>query len=569
MTNKRWIPNLVDQSAAEKLQSETQLPLHLAKILVRRGVTEAPAVEKFLNPQLRHLPNPEHLKDLSKAAERLADAISKQEKVALYGDYDVDGVTSTSLLSSFLSSMGLETRFYIPKRLTEGYGLNSDAIDLLAKEGTELLITLDCGITASKEIARANDQGIQSIVVDHHRCPPALPEAYATLNPQQEDCEYPDKGLAAVGVCFNLVIGIRKVLRERGFFADRPEPDVRDYLDLVALGTIADMVPLKGVNRTLAWHGLLQLKRTKRLGLRALMEVSKVRYGKCGSSDVGFRLGPRINAAGRLDDASVGVQLLLAQEMSESRRHAETLDLANRQRQDIEAKVFAMSCKQIEAMETLPEALVLYNEFWHPGVVGIVATKIVERYDRPTIIIGEGGRGSGRTSKGLHLYDAINGVSDMLMKFGGHRAAAGLTIASDKIDLFRTRFNEEVRQRKNPAEDDAVLQYDEELDPQFFNHEFVKELERLQPFGNGNPQPLFVTNSLKVKSSRIVGKDHLKLRLDPGGVQAIAFKRGELFDEMPPGSDIEMAYHLEWSEFAGNEYVELRARDLRTLTPKA
>ena len=563
MTNKRWIPNEVDEAAAAQLQAETQLPARLAKLLVSRGLTEPEGVEAFLNPQLRHLPNPAQLKDLDKAAARLADAILNQEQVALYGDYDVDGVTSTSLLSSFLSSMGLPTRFYIPKRLTEGYGLNSDAIDLLAQEGTELLITLDCGITASKEIARANEKGIESIVVDHHRCPPALPEAYATLNPQQEDCEYPDKGLAAVGVCFNLVVGVRKVLRERGYFSERSEPDVREYLDLVALGTIADMVPLKGVNRTLAWHGLIQLKRTRRLGLRALMEVSKVRYGKCSSSDVGFRLGPRINAAGRLSDASVGVQLLLAENMDEARAHAETLDLANRQRQDIEAKVFAMSCKQIEAMETLPDALVLYNEIWHPGVVGIVATKIVERYDRPTIIIGEGGRGSGRTAKGLHLYDAINAASDLLMKFGGHRAAAGLTIETNKLETFRKRFTQEVEARKDAAQDETLLQYDEELDPSFFTHDFVKALERLQPFGNGNPQPLFVTTGLKVKSSRIVGKDHLKLRLDPGGVQAIAFKRAELFDEMPPGSEIEMAYHLEWSEFAGMEYVELRARDLR------
>jgi single-stranded-DNA-specific exonuclease len=565
MTNKRWILNTVDETAAVRLQSETNLPLHLAKILVQRGITDAASAESFLHPQLRNLPNPEKLKDLSKAAKRVADAIINSERVALYGDYDVDGVTSTSLLSSFLSTVGLETRFYIPKRLTEGYGLNADAIDLLASEGTQLLITLDCGITASKEIARANEKGIESIVVDHHRCPAALPEAFATLNPQQEDCSYPDKGLAAVGVCFNLVVGIRKELRERGFFSDRAEPDVRIYLDLVALGTIADMVPLQGVNRTLAWHGLLQMKTTKRLGLRALMEVSKVRFGKCGSSDVGFRLGPRINAAGRLDDASIGVQLLLSEDMKNARRHAATLDLANRQRQDIEAKVFAMSCKQIEAMSELPEALVLYNEIWHPGVVGIVATKIVERYDRPTIIIGEGGRGSGRTARGLHLYDAIDAVSDMLMKFGGHRAAAGLTIASAKIKDFRRGFIAQVASMQDKADEEPALHYDEALDPSHFNHSFVQALEQLQPFGNGNPQPLFVTSKLKVKSSRIVGKDHLKLRLDPGGVQAIAFKRGELYDQMPPGSAIEMAYHLECSEFSGVEYIELRARDLRPL----
>ena len=565
MTQKRWVQSELDEAAARKLQSENNLPIHVARILVRRGIADQADVSAFLQPKLRDLPDPAAMKDLIKASERVADAIEAQECVALYGDYDVDGVTSTTLLSSFLHSMGLKTRFYIPKRLTEGYGLNSGAIDLLAAEGTELLITLDCGITASAEIGRANEKGIDCIVVDHHRCPPQLPEAFATLNPQQSDCGYADKGLAAVGVCFNLVVGVRKVLRSRGFFEDKKEPDVREYLDLVALGTIADMVPLQGVNRTFAWHGLAALQRTQRVGLRALMEVSKVRFGQCSSSDVGFRLGPRINAAGRLDDASIGVQLLLCEDIGQARGHAATLDLANRHRQDIEAKVLAGAIKQVEAMDIIPEALVLYDERWHPGVVGIVATKIVEQFERPTIIIGEGGRGSGRTRNGLHLYDAINHASGHLMKFGGHRAAAGLSLSSDKIDAFRADFISEVARVQAGEVSEAVLYYDSELDSSCFTHEFVAELDLLQPFGNGNPQPVFVSSNLTVKSARIVGKDHLKLRLDPGGVQAIAFKRAELFDELPPGAGLEMAYYLENSEFSGVEYVQLRAKDLRPL----
>ena len=566
MILKRWIPLEHNEPAAKQLQAETGLPLFITKLLVQRGIESASDVDDFFHPQLRQLPDPNHMKDLDIAAKRLADAVQNQESVALYGDYDVDGVTSTSLLSSFLEAVGLATRFYIPKRLTEGYGLNSDAVDTLAKEGVRLLITLDCGITATKEIERANEHGIETIVVDHHRCPPALPDAFATLNPQQEDCHYPDKGLAAVGVCFNLVVGVRKELRDRGYFEHRPQPDVREYLDLVALGTIADMVPLMHVNRTLAWHGLQQLNRTRRVGLRALMEVSKTRYGRCSSSDVGFRLGPRINAAGRLDNASIGVQLLLSKEMSTARKHAETLDLANRRRQDIEAAVFRDCCKQIDLMDELPAALVLYDQTWHPGVVGIVATKIVERYDRPTIIIGEGGRGSGRTAQGLHLYDAMNSVREKLMKFGGHRAAAGLTIAPQNIDDFRRDFCRFIEANHAEGATESLLEFDETLTPEQCSDDLIQMLEKLQPYGNGNPQPLFVSSQMEIASARIVGKDHLKLRLNPGGLSAIAFKRGDLYDDVPPGQKIEIAFYLEKSEFNGNEYIELRARDLRPVS---
>lgn len=568
---KRWVRAEVDETTAAALQRDARLDPRTARLLVARGVTSAEQAEAFLHPRLGELPDPSTLADLDKAAERIADALAAGDRIALYGDYDVDGVTSTALLASFLRSEGADPRLYIPKRLTEGYGLNGDAVDVLAAEGIQLLVTLDCGITASREIARANAHGIDCIVVDHHRCPPELPEAFATLNPQRADCGYPDKGLAAVGVCFTLLCGLRRVLRDRGWYGQpgRTEPNLRRYLDLVALGTIADMVPLSGVNRTLAWYGVEELKAGRRPGLRALMDVSRIRAARCSSSDVGFRLGPRINAAGRLSDATVGVRLLLAEDMAEARPLAETLDVANGQRQQIESDVFRGALAQVEAFgEALPPAFVLYDDSWHPGVVGIVASKIVERFDRPTIIIGEGGRGSCRTARNVHLYDAIRDVSDHLQKFGGHRAAAGLTIEASRIDAFRADFVARVEADDGSGDDAPTLTYDDELEPSLFRREFAESLMRLQPFGNGNPEPLFMTRGVHVRSARVVGKDHLKLRVaegGPAGVDAIAFKRADLLDQLPAGQSIELAYHLELSEFNGLESLELRIRDLRPL----
>ena len=567
---KRWVRAQADEDAVHGLLAGADLDPRTARLLVLRGISDPAEAKQFLQPTLADLPNPSTLKGLDRAAERLADAIAKKEPIALYGDYDVDGVTSTTLLATFLTNEGATPRTYIPKRLTEGYGLNQEAVEMLAAEGTKVLVTLDCGITAAGEIARANEHGIDCIVVDHHRCPPELPAAYATLNPQQSDCEYPDKGLAAVGVCFNLVVGLRKVLRERGVYTEaRPQPNLRRYLDLVALGTIADMVPLSGVNRILSWFGVEELRSGRRAGMRALLEVSRLKPGRCSSSDVGFRLGPRINAAGRLDDASVGVKLLMAPDMVTARPLAATLDVANQHRQRIEHDVHRAAVKMIEAMAEVPAAIVLYDETWHPGVVGIVALKLVEAYERPTIIIGEGRRGSARTAKALHLYDAIRDVDEHLHKFGGHRAAAGMTVNPGCVDAFRDAFIARVAAEPKSDDDEGLLVYDDELEPADFTWNFAETLNRLQPFGNGNPQPLFRTTGVHVRSRRIVGKDHLKLRLEEGangGIEAIAFKQAELEPEMYEGRTIELAYHFERNEFSGNEYLELRVRDVRPVS---
>jgi single-stranded-DNA-specific exonuclease len=563
-----WVKRTVDETLVADLARALKLDPRIARLLIARGIQTAQDGERYLRPTLHHLPDPFSMKHVARAAERIAGAIEKNERITLYGDYDVDGVTSSSLLASFLHLHGIDANVYIP----EGYGLNREAVELLAARGTQLLITLDCGITAADEIARANEHGIQTIVVDHHRCPPALPPAYAVLNPHQDDCGYPDKVLAAVGVCFNLIIALRKVMRERKLYGGEgqpAEPNLKQMMDLVALGTIADMVPLTGVNRVLTHYGIGELREAKRPGVRALMDVSGVLPRRTTSADVGFRLGPRINAAGRLDDASIGVKMLLTEDILEARRIAEVLDHANASRQKIEADVFKEAVAMVDEMSSLPPALVLAHPEWHPGVVGIVASKLVERYDRAAVLIGEGGRGSARTARGIHLYDALAAVASHLTKFGGHRAAAGLRIAFDKVDQFRADFVAQIEAAALAGDtEEAVLVYDAELDPADVDDLFYDELKRLEPFGNGNPEPLFRVQNCRVRTAQIVGGSHLKLRLQEGkrgGLKAIAFKKGELYEAMFPGREVDLTAHLEKNEFQGFESIELRVRDVRAL----
>ncbi len=566
---RRWIAAELDEDCAQALAEQTGHSLRLCRMMVRRGVETPEAAERYLKPQLSHMPHPHQLKGCKEAAVRLADAIEAKQKLTLYGDYDVDGVTSTALLASFLAPHGLLPEIYIPKRLKEGYGLNRQAVEAIAESGADLMITLDCGITAADEIALANERGVEVIVVDHHKCPPELPQTVATLNPHQDDCPYPEKVLAAVGVCFNLLIATRIELRERGFYGpDRmEEPNLRRSLDLVALGTIADMVNLTGVNRVLAWYGMQEIRWARRPGLRALMEVSKVKANKADSSSVGFRLGPRINAAGRLADATIGVRLLLAEDIREARRMAQALDDANGNRQRIEADVFESAVKMVEDAGELPPILVLAEPTWHPGVVGIVASKLVERYDRPTILIGEGGRGSARTAKGVHIYNAMNDCSGHLVKFGGHRAAAGLRIHFEKVEDFRQALEQRVAEDPDYGQNtESILIYDEALPAEELNELCWQEAARLEPYGNGNSEPLFMVSKLKLRSSRVVGKDHLKLQVEgPQGqaLGAIAFKMGEHHPELKGVAQLEAAVHLERNEWQGVESLELRVRDLR------
>jgi single-stranded-DNA-specific exonuclease len=577
MLEPRWIlpgerPGVGDVEEAARAVA-TELGLHpvAARVLAARGHGTPEAAQKFLSDALTGLPDPFLMKGLPAAVERLARAVKSHDAVTLYGDYDVDGVCSTALLSTVLKQLGLEVRTYIPHRLEEGYGLNLPAIEKLAAEGTKLLVTLDCGITSHAEIARAKALGLDVIVVDHHAVPETMPPALAVLNPLQPGCDYPTKWLCAGGVTFNLCMGLRKTLRESGFFATRPEPNLKAHLDLVALATVADVVPLTGANRIFVRHGLEQLTAARRPGVRALKEVAGIAGAEVTAGQVGFRLGPRINAAGRLDDASVGLQCLLAKDYDTALPLARALDAANAERQQIEKAMLHEALGQAgEAVERGAKGLVLSSEGWHPGVVGIVASRVVERFHRPTILIGvyDGmGKGSARSIEGFHLYDAIKSVSGSLTRFGGHKAAAGLSIEPKHLPRFRADFEAVANARLTDGDLVPRLRLDAVVQPDELDEAAVDALAQLAPFGMGNPEPVLALERQRTSSRVLDNKTpgepgHLKLTVEAAPrLDVIGFR---LAGKAPlTRGPVDLAFKVGVDEFRGVKRVALKLTALR------
>jgi single-stranded-DNA-specific exonuclease len=573
MNALRWVLPKAAEDAAGTLSRELGLHPVAARILVQRGYDTPEAAQGFLNDDLSALPDPSLMKGLDKAVERIALAIERKELMTLWGDYDVDGVSSTALLSTFLRAVGGNVATYIPHRLGEGYGLNAKAIERIGTDGsTRLLVTLDCGITSHAEIALANRLGLTCIVVDHHAVPETMPEALAVLNPLQPGCNYPTKGLCAAGVAFNLAIGLRRYLRQKGFFASRPEPNLREYMDLVALATVADVVPLVGANRVLVRQGLKELSKAKRPGVRALKYVAGLGGETVTAGDVGFRLGPRINAAGRLDDAGLGLKCLTAASYESALPLARALDAANAERQQIEKEILQSALEQAEARIAYgAKGLVLHSEGWHPGVVGIVASRVVERYHRPTVMVGvwEGlGRGSARSIERFHLYDAIKACAEHLKKFGGHKHAAGLSVEPDKLPAFVAAFERIAAERL--TDDDLIprCKVDALVSPKELDLEAVKALAQLAPFGAANPEPVLaschVVATPKVVQAKKEGMlSHLKLQLESNpSLDVIGFQLANriALTEGP----IDLAFKAGIDEWNGNERVSLKLKDLRS-----
>jgi single-stranded-DNA-specific exonuclease len=579
VTEPRWVfpadrselPQTDLDEAARVVGAELKLHPVVAKVLVARGYRTAADATKFLSDALTELPDPFTMKGLPQAVERISQAILNKEAVTLYGDYDVDGVSSTALLTTFLRQVGLEVRTYIPHRLEEGYGLNRAAIERLAAEGTKLLITLDCGITSHAEIERANSLGVNVIVVDHHAVPEVMPNAVAVLNPLQPGCEYPTKWLCAGGVTFNLCMGLRKTLRDRGFFAGKQEPNLKQLLDLVALATVADVVPLTGANRILVTHGLKELTAGRRPGVRALKDVAEVGGIEITAGTVGFRLGPRINAAGRLDDASVGLQCLLAPNYETALPLARALDSANAERQQIERAMLNGAIEQAEAAVARGvRGLVLSSPDWHPGVVGIVASRIVERFHRPTILIGvhDGmGKGSARSIEGFHLHDAIKSISGMLARFGGHKAAAGLSIDPAKLAEFTLAFETVAGERLDDAALIPRCRIDAVVSPKELDEKAVEALQKLAPFGMGNPEPVLAMRGQaaapRVLQNKTPGEPgHLKLTLESApAFDVIGFRLADKvgLTEGP----IDLAFKISIDEYRGVSRLALKLTQLR------
>lgn len=555
--------------AARRLAIEVGLDPLAARVLVARGIAEPEAAARFLSHELTDLPDPFLMKGMSTAVERLTRAIVRGEKVTLYGDYDVDGVCSTALLSLFLDAVGAAPATYIPHRIDEGYGLNLRAVERIAAEGSHLLVSLDCGIASVTEVARARDLGMDVVIVDHHTVPETLPAASAVLNPHQPGCEYPTKVLCAAGVAFNLVMALRRSLRTLGWFEKRREPPLKPLMDLVALATVCDVVPLTGANRILVRHGLDALARAERPGVRALKEVARLETeGPVSAGQVGFHLGPRINAAGRLDDATVGLQLLRTRSLAEARELATRLDGANDERRRIEQQMLVQAITQAEDRQGT-RGLVLWAEGWHPGVVGIVAARIVERFHKPTLVIGvQGGvgKGSARSIEGFHLVEALAECAEHLSRFGGHRHAAGVTLDAERLPDFRRAFEAVAAARLREEDLEPRCRVDAIVWPEELTERAVDALAALGPFGAGNPEPMFVAESLHAEGRIVTAKKggvaHLKLVLpDAPAIDTIGWGLGPRLAEVE--GPVDLAFQPSIETWNGRTRVSLKIRDLR------
>ncbi|GAW66085.1 single-stranded DNA exonuclease [Geoanaerobacter pelophilus] len=561
VTHKIWRPREADPGAVEAL-TRSGFPTLLARLLANRGIDGENGAKAYLSPVLSGLENPMLMKGMAEAVERLAKARLQGERVCVHGDYDVDGVTACALLISFFRAVGIDCFHYIPKRLTEGYGLSPQGVAAAGQGGATVIVTVDCGITSVEEGELCRESGIDLIVTDHHAPGERLPDALAVINPLQPGCPFPFKSLAGVGVAFHLLIALRARLRADGCFTEG-EPDLKQYLDLVALGTVADVVPLLGANRILVSYGLKQLTAGSRIGIAALKEVSGV-TGEVGCGAVGFRLAPRINAAGRLEDAALGLELLLTGDPSRAKEIASLLDDSNAERQTLERATLEEARAMLEQGACRGRnSIVLGSELWHPGVIGIVASRIVELFHRPVILFafeGGTGRGSGRSISRFHLLDAIKSCGKHLLRFGGHSHAAGLSIAQEELESFRSSF-EEAAQALDAEALTPVLPYDLELPPGAVDEALVSELERMKPYGMGNPEPLFLIRGARVEDCRVLKGGHLKLKVVHGGraLDAIAFGLAD-----KGGAErVDLVFSPGINVWNGKRSLQLTVKDLR------
>lgn len=566
-----WNVTPFDSKRAEPLAQALNLPALVAQLLINRGLYVTDKARDFLFPALQHLPDPVLMKDIPKAVNRILKAIQQKERIAVFGDYDADGVTATAILIQFLTPFFPDILFYIPHRVREGYGLSISGLTQLKEQGVSLIITVDCGISNHLELEWAKEQGLDIIVTDHHQISKkGIPPAAAVLNPKQEGCNFPFKELAGVGVAFYLLIALRQALDLQGFFPEG-KPNLRSYLDRVALGTVADVVPLLGVNRILVREGLEVMAQNPQVGLTALKEISGIPAERTLSSfDIAFRLAPRINALGRVQDAEGGVRLLTTHEASMAGELARLMNQENSRRQVMEQ---AMLKEIDELLQTRCEmeqtkSLVLGSETWHRGVLGLVASRLVERLSKPVFLFtleGETAHGSGRSLEGFHLFKGLENLEEFLLGFGGHAAAAGATLLCKDLPSFERAFESLVQNSISESAFLPTLTIEGEIDFPDLLKELVPSLPLLGPFGSKNPEPLLVTRKIRVKTSRLVGKGHLRLRVEQKGIflDGIGFGLGET--KLAPGDLVDLAYTPFISEYGSSPKLELRIKDIKSV----
>lgn len=558
-----WTLHTQDPKLRKALSDELNIHPITAQILINRGIAGVDEARGYLSPNLAALPDPFLLPDMSKAIDRIVKALAEGERIAVIGDYDVDGVASTALLVHFFRAIGVEVDAHIPHRVTEGYGLNDAAIDKLKENGASLIVTVDNGTRAISELERARAAGIDVIVTDHHEVGDSLPPAVAVINPKRSDSRYPDSKLAGCGVAFMLIMALRKRLRDEGKLVGNG-PNLKEHLDLVATGTVADIVPLTGVNRVLTKFGLDEALRTNKPGLRALMDIcglpDKTGYVRAGH--VAFRIGPRLNAAGRMDNAYPSLECLTTDDPERARELATLLDTTNSNRQQLEERILRDALSKKVVNDECRKGIVVASTGWHPGVIGIVASRLSRMMNKPSAVIAceNGvGKGSVRTAGDIDLMKVLSDSADLLERFGGHRQAAGLTIDVQRIDEFSRRFDMAC---KAQGLGETAMRIDAEVDPAEITDQLVREMSHIEPFGQGNPEPIFCSPKLTIAEMSVVGTKHVRLTLTDGvrRFSGIAFDMVDERERMA-GQPL-LAYVPQFNTWNGRTTIQLKVKAL-------
>ncbi len=557
--NKKWQIYQVDNEKVEEIVKKYGINKLLATILVNRNITEEEQINKFLKPKRNDFYDPYKMPDMKIAVQRILKAIQNKEKIIIYGDYDVDGITSVTVLKSFLEERGITVAEYIPNRLEEGYGLNKIAVEEIAKQKYTLMITVDCGISANEEVEYANQLGIETIVTDHHEPGNELPNAIAVVDAKRKDNSYPFRNLAGVGVVFKLIQALSIEL-------NLDEKEYLKYLDIVCIGTISDIVPLVDENRVIVKLGLKLVEQTKNLGLKAILQASG--YNKIDSNTISFGVAPRINACGRMGHQEEALKLFLSKNPDEVIELTQKLNEYNKLRQDIEKNIYTDAITQIEKDKLSDKnTIVLMGKNWHHGVIGIVSSKITELYFKPSILLCEEddyGKGSGRSIPGFDLYEALTECQGSIEKFGGHSMAVGINVKKDKLQEFKEQL-EEIAVQKHIEDIVPIINIDAKINLSEINKEMVESLKQLEPFGEGNKTPIFAFKNLKIDSIRALSEGkHLKLTLKDNKniINAIGFNLGYLSTEYRIGDKIDVVGNLEINNFNGVDNIQINIKDI-------
>ncbi|HRY60515.1 MAG TPA: single-stranded-DNA-specific exonuclease RecJ [Patescibacteria group bacterium] len=564
---KGWnIQNLADDKYKEQFKGWDDI---VVQMLFNRGIKNKKEAEKFFDPKYDEMYDPFLLKDMDKAVKRTIEALNKNENIVIFGDYDVDGITSTAVVYNILEKLKAKVSFYIPHRMQEGYGLNKKAIDFLKNKKTDLIITVDNGVSNKEEVAYAKKKGIDTVITDHHEVPNVLPNAVAVVNPKRKDSKYPFRDLAGVGVAFKLVCALVAEINKKKKKEVISPGYLKWYLDLVALGTISDIVPLIDENRIIAHFGLVVLTKTRNVGLKALEKVAGIDFKNSDPYMVGFQIAPRLNAAGRMAHAATALELLLATDEGEAGVLAMKLDKLNHERQDTILHNMDILRKRYST-EKIENIMLLKDEKWTSGIIGLIAGRISEEFSRPVFCMAEEAgviKGSVRSSVDLNVVETLRIFEKIFINYGGHRGAGGFSLKSENYELFEMQVLQYGRNKLKEEELVSVLDIEKEIEFKEITQQLFKEIKKFEPFGHGNNEPLFVTYGVKVKEAKKVGKDatHTKLKLTKDGKEfsAILFNHGEMGDQLYYGKDLDIVYKISENEWNGRKSLELKIEDLK------